>query len=547
MTLRAATRIAQPSSADAPSTSRRRSLGIYYTPDSAADLLAEWAIQSPNDTVLEPSFGGCSILLAAVRRLTFLGCETPARNLSGCDVDRAAFAHLQSLVGDHEAAQFVHTDFLSVSPRGDRFTAVVANPPFVAYHRMTKEQRDSVLAWRHAYRPSFAMTASLWAYFLAHAMCFLKPGGRLAFVLPWAALRSDYAAPLLTEVRERFGQVTAIQVREQLFIQAGAEERALILLASGYRTHGSKQRGLYRELTIATTEELAGAIASSGKSSHASANKETDAQKLVARVLSDGALARLSAMAKVKIGEVVGDTPFFVKPLAEWEQIGLSSRWLAPLVTRTAQMAGLRLTVGETQGRYSKVPSALVVSNKRKSKALDAYLKTYPVEARASNITFAKRNEWYRLSYDRRAGAFIGSLSHDAPRIVLNTARVSCANGLYKLTAASDGELPSWLAAASMTSIFQLSAEHCGRVRGSGGLKLEPSDVGNLLIPSHPPKGADALLAQLDDLVRRREGEAATRVADKAFFVDSGLVSASELTSLHNELREMRDRRKTSR
>ena len=62
---------------------RRRSLGVYYTPRSAASLLARWAIRWGDDTVLEPSFGGCTILEAAVKRLRSLGCAAPADQLFG--------------------------------------------------------------------------------------------------------------------------------------------------------------------------------------------------------------------------------------------------------------------------------------------------------------------------------------------------------------------------------------------------------------------------------------------------------------------------------
>jgi adenine-specific DNA-methyltransferase len=86
---------------------RRRSLGIYYTPQSAARVMAEWAIREPTDTVLEPSFGGCAILQAGVWRLHQLGCERPAKQLLGFDVDRAAFAHLERLLHRQSAVRFV--------------------------------------------------------------------------------------------------------------------------------------------------------------------------------------------------------------------------------------------------------------------------------------------------------------------------------------------------------------------------------------------------------------------------------------------------------
>lgn len=95
---------------------------------------------------------------------------------------------------------------------------------------MNGVQRDIVRAWRDRNSPSFPMTASLWAYFLVHVLSFLKPNGRIAFVLPSAATSADYAKPIIAALCERFARVAISRVNEQLFIQAGADERTVILL-----------------------------------------------------------------------------------------------------------------------------------------------------------------------------------------------------------------------------------------------------------------------------------------------------------------------------
>ena len=43
----------------------RRILGAYYTPERLSQLLTDWAIRHVDDTVLEPSFGGCGFLATA--------------------------------------------------------------------------------------------------------------------------------------------------------------------------------------------------------------------------------------------------------------------------------------------------------------------------------------------------------------------------------------------------------------------------------------------------------------------------------------------------
>ena len=54
--------------------------GGYYTPGAIARFLAEWAIRTPSNAVLEPSCGDGAILSAATARLRALGCPASCSN-----------------------------------------------------------------------------------------------------------------------------------------------------------------------------------------------------------------------------------------------------------------------------------------------------------------------------------------------------------------------------------------------------------------------------------------------------------------------------------
>jgi type I restriction-modification system DNA methylase subunit len=67
-----------------------------------------------------------------------------------------------------------------------------------------------------------------------HAVSFLAPGGRMAWVLPGNFLSADYSVKLKAELIKRFKFVTAISVSERLFLNQGTEERTVVLLCDGY-------------------------------------------------------------------------------------------------------------------------------------------------------------------------------------------------------------------------------------------------------------------------------------------------------------------------
>ncbi len=536
---------------------RRRSLGIYYTPHTAAQILARWAIRKRSDTVLEPSFGGCALLQAAVDRLRHLGSKKPSAQLSGYDVDIGAFGYLYSLLGRDSGCerQFMRADFLLTEPHNKALVStVIANPPFVSWHRMSIAQREIVKKWRHRYGHMFPMTASLWAYFLVHSTQFLAPDGRLAFVLPASSLTADYGRAVLDVLARRFLRVHLFRLNEQLFIQAGAQERTVLVLAEDRQVHEASPGRLY-DRTVASLIELEETLASLEGSECRPIDYRDDnpAASTLTSLRKSGKVCELGSLARVTIGEVVGDTRFFVKTLSEWEAIGIDSQRFPPLLTGVKQVAGIKLVAGDVRSRYSAVPRLLVKPAARPSSRIQKYLSTYPSAARQKNATFSKRSPWYAVSYDHTAKAFMGSISHDGPRILLNNTRISCANGLYKLQSPAGQKWQPALALAALSTITRLSAELRARALGSGGLKLEPSDVRGLDVPQSSlevsQSEATSLIADVDKLMRAGEKDAAVRLVDQRLLITTGLLTPDSLRELKgyvDELRHVRVRKVTS-
>lgn len=97
------------------------------------------------------------------------------------------------LQAEGASASIQVSDFFAVEPT-ESYDAVVGNPPYVLYQDFSGEARArSRLA---ALRAGVPLTnlASSWAAFTVHASLFLKPGGRLALVLPGELLTVNYAA-----------------------------------------------------------------------------------------------------------------------------------------------------------------------------------------------------------------------------------------------------------------------------------------------------------------------------------------------------------------
>ena len=114
----------------------RQLLGAYYTPESAADFLADWAVRRNGERLLEPSFGD-GIFLRAVAA-SALRENFTALHLSGIEIDTEAAARLDQT--GFAGFDLRCADFLRVAPFPVQ--AVVGNPPYVRLRQLTTEQQS---------------------------------------------------------------------------------------------------------------------------------------------------------------------------------------------------------------------------------------------------------------------------------------------------------------------------------------------------------------------------------------------------------------------
>lgn len=537
---------------------RKRELGAFYTPPEITEVLCNWAIQSSSDVVLEPSFGGCTFLDASVRRLHELG-EANARNLYGCDIDPGAFEHLRRRVQGVCLDNFYLGDFLSWTPSGipgALVDVVIGNPPYVRYSNLAADQRSAVDHWAKTRGEQPSRRASLWLYFTIHALRYLRKGGRMAWVLPISFMTAHYASSLRQAIFDSFRRVAVVTLTERVFANEGTEERTLIVLAEGY---GEANDGNPKTICcLESIDELkafvsrlqtVGAMEIDGDASHGMV--PGPAGHLLTSLELHQGVKRVGELADVQIGIVSGNSKFFIKSVEEWKAAAVSRSHLRYVVPRSRWLEGL--TLGEADKKHheqSGVPClALDPPSNPRAEALRRYLKTYDKGAIATNSTFSKRPEWYRFLDDKVPDALFVFMTHLGPRLVINSAKANTTNSLYRIYLNPGQKRQVKLLAISLQTTFtQLAAERLGRILGSGGLKLEPSEVKRLpvLLPEKSNDDVRETFVAIDKLVRQGDAESARKLADA--FVFSGEEEFKEaLPLLEASLETARRRRIRSR
>jgi hypothetical protein len=517
----------------------KKKYGIFYTPSEATSILCNWGIRSPQDNILEPSFGGCGFLRASKDRLDSLKCSTPKDNLFGCDIDPKAFDHLSEVIGiSNTTRRFIQDDFLKLQPVDFTVTAfdcVIGNPPYVSHHSMSEEQKSSAKAAMEVSGVKLKYKPSLWAYFVLHSLRFLRVGGRTAWILPSSFLYADYAKEIRDLLQRHFVRSLVVVLGERIFISEGTEERTIVLLCEDWREEivdGTIEVGFATDLLTMNSIIFGWQEGSwHGTKYDIRPNLALMSEDLIASYseLSVSAEAKtFGELCKIRIGVVTGANKFFVINRAAASLAGLSDECLSYILAKFGDVKGINLVKKDLNNLNIDNKRCLLIDTTRVDEitgTLKGYLDRFPEDERNSNKTFDKRGLWHQPNDGQIPDAFFPYMQSNGPSLLLNSARITSTNTVHRIFfEESVTQLLKRAVAISILSTFsQLSAEIEGRSYGSGVLKHEPSEVARitLLIPSKmKDKTVRETFNKIDTLLREGSHAKVQAVADQFVFAN---------------------------
>lgn len=503
----------------------RRALGAYYTPGDAAGVLARWALRSGDERVLEPSFGDGSFL-RAVRGAAAVRAGTP--EVFGVELCGAVFARTLAtgLLGPDRAH---HGDFLAVAPFG--VDAVIGNPPFVRIRHLPASQRQAALAAAAAVLPGgMDHSGSVWMPFVLHASRFLRPGGRLALVLPYEVTHVRYARPLWAFLGRSFAAVRVGRVFSRLFPELLQD--VVLLFADGfggrtdrigydiYRTVDDLARGVARTSTVYTAEPSSWLPIDdlvAGARGFVDALLPRDLQALLRGPLAT-VTAPASRQAEFRIGYVAGDKSFFHPGPEVVRRYRIPAASLRPTLTSTRALRGAGLhTSGVASVERLFLPGGALTDGEQEYLCCGRQLGV------PDRYKCRIRTPWYRVPGVRTPDVVVSVFS-SVPLLMLNDGVLTASNSLLcgQLAAGVD---PAGLAGAWYTPLTLLECELKVHSLGGGVLVLIPGEVNKLrlLVPDalRRSNGATQPAGHRLDEVDRRLRSSST--------VDAYLVGAEPL------------------
>jgi tRNA1(Val) A37 N6-methylase TrmN6 len=455
---------------------RQKKNGAYYTPDSVVAALVRWAIRAPNDRMLDPSCGD-GRFVAAHRKS--VGIEQDPESAATA-MSRAPWALI------HEG------DFFAwAANTKERFDCAVGNPPFIRYQTFAGFTRGRALQLCQTLGAYFSGLSSSWAPFLVAAASLLKPGGRMAFVVPAEIGHAPYAAPLLQYLVEHFERVQIIAIRRKLFPELS--EDCWLLYTEGFGRATPEVRFTVWERFAPTEQPPRNCIRipifkwrSAWKWRLRPFLMSSLARELYQFASEHEGSKRLGDLARVGIGYVSGANDFFHLRPSLANKLEIPDKLLLPTVRNGRALQGDTLR-SATVSAWKKADEPVLLLHLQKRghvpKSVLKYLDTDAgFEARES-YKCRMRDPWYSVPDVQIPDYFLTYMSGVSPNLVRNSARCTCTNSVHSVRVVNK-QAGEKLSALWPSPFVRLSCEIEGHPLGGGMLKLEPGEASQVLLPA---------------------------------------------------------------
>ena len=460
----------------------RKEAGAYYTPEHVVRSLVRWAVRAETDRMLDPACGDGRFIAA---HSNSVGVER--------DSGAAALAARRAPGSRVREADF----FAWAADAAPRFDCAAGNPPFIRYQTFRGEARERALRLCAALGVEFSGLTASWAPFLVVTAGLLRPGGRMAFVVPAAIGHAPYAAPLLEYLVGGFATVQVIAIREKLF--PDLSEDCWLLYAGGRGGTAGSIRLTVLDKFEAAAEPPRRAVSVPVGEWRRSWNRRLRPYLLNERVrtlyrtvAAQEGSTRLGALAAVGIGYVSGANRFFHLRPSEAESWDIPPAFLHPAV-RNGRVLPRRELTARTVEQWQRRDDPMLLLRLPGDAALPPgvakYLETEQGREARSAYKCRMRTPWYSVPDVRVPDFFLTYMSGRAPNLVRNFAAATCTNAVHgvRLHRKEDARR---IGDAWPSPFVQLSCELEGHPLGGGLLKLEPREASRIVLP--PPAGIPA-------------------------------------------------------
>lgn len=528
--------------------SEQKLRGGFYTEPFIASFLVKWIKASKPNSLLEPSCGDGSFLNAIEEQSI-----TSLKRIIACELNEeeaGKAANRTSL-----PVRVLHTDFLRwylfQSQNEERFDAVVGNPPFIRYQYLSEEQQ--LLAGKIFAQLGLPFTkhTNAWVPFVLASIKLLRPGGRIALVIPSEIFHIPHAQSLRRYLAKQCSRILILDPEEIWFNDT--LQGTVLLLAEKKLDLSEKGKGVAiipvkgRHMLHDDPEDYfqnatyTNGVTIEGKWMPVFLSLQERA--LLSQLKTRDDIKTFSEIASVDVGIVTGANKFFLVPDSTIEEFSLH-QWAHPMFGRSDHVKGLVYSDEDHKNnKRNGLPANFLWFQEDELEKLPSNVRKYLNMGLDQNLhtrfKCRTRKLWYKVPSVYTAPIAMLKRAHHYPRLVLNSVDAYTTDTAYRII--PQGIKPEALVLGFVNSLTCLTAEMEGRHYGGGVLELVPSEIERLLVPVIKATAIDLCSADLRYRSAKNDSEF-LHMQDDLVLGKIGLTK-SEQETLHNAWIKLRNRR----
>lgn len=493
--------------------------GIYYTPSTLSKFLINESITVKNQIVLDPCYGGGSLIESAISKLEMLGCENPEKQIFGIDI-------YPTYNNKNMDNQLIFEDYFSIEPSSfqTKFDVIIMNPPFIRKKNIPADIYERIINLKTINKWDIPPRSDMWLFFILHSLSFMKKGGTVSAILPWPFLTSQYGKLIRNIIINNFDKIKIHIFRNRFF--NGIKQRIVVLSAYNYKKN--KTRGNVEILIYNNVNDLSKIYNLSNKQWQNNPlifPKPTKIKEIIKKCIDFNPLFK---DLNITSGVVTGANDYFI--IEKSKNHGIPKKFLKKIITSSNILNNLTYK-NNTQYELICIPKTYDNSNDVINELIQ--------EGERRNIHNRKyiqgRDPWYSISYGNKPDGFFHYITNRIPYIVRNNTRCLNTNSIHSVYFTNPLTLHEihWIQLSLFTSHSQIYIEEYSKKYESKTLKVEPSITDHIPIYSAlDEKVPKDLIKEIDLLLSQNRREEVMAIADDLIL--TRMLNKSDIKTLND-------------
>lgn len=476
-----------PSSGKARESLRQK--GQFWTPSWVAEAMVSYVLLNKSKTIFDPAVGEGAFFRAVTHLSQDLGYIP---RFAGREIDENVLQKARENDPTNELSEVELLDFI-LHPPSIKYSAIVANPPYIRHHRLSSEVKSNLKSYgKSLLGKSLDGRAGLHIYFLIKALQCLAKDGRLAFIMPSDTCEGIFAKPLWNWIVKHYNLECVVTFTPEATPFPKVDTNAMIFFIRNI----TPKKTLTWVKCSKSNSELKKFITS--KFQYASSDIFAE-ERSIEEAIETG-LSRenpkeailgipLKNIAKVMRGIATGANDFFFLNRKQATELKIPDEFLKIAVGRTRDIADDEITPKhlkelDSSGR----PTFLFAPDSRSLEEFPLEVKKYLEQGAKlglpSKSLISQRKPWYKMETREPPTFLFAYLGRRNIRFIRNTAQVLPLTGflcVYSKKEDSSFNNALWKVLNHPTTIEGLKL--VGKSYGDGAIKVEPRALEELIIP----------------------------------------------------------------